>query len=113
MAKEPKPLKVKAKKDFTRAQAERALSAGANPEDFLNHKNYHVRRKCWQLQGRPLPDDFNKQNEFLATLQGQETPKDKEAHPGFYALIRQRILKEVPRKEVEVSSDEVISENMV
>lgn len=96
MAKEEKPRKAKAEKQYTRAQAERALSAGADPTTFTKHPNYHVKRKAWQLMGRPMPEALEEQNKFLATLQGMETPKDDAVLPGFYALVRQRILKEVP-----------------
>lgn len=96
MAKDEKPRKAKAEKQYTRVQAEKALSHGADPTIFIKHPNYHVRRKVWQLQGRPLPEDRKEQNEFLATLQGMKAPKDDAVLPGFYALLRQRILKEVP-----------------
>lgn len=98
-----KPAKQKAEKKYTRAQAEKALSHGADPEQFTKHPNYHVRRKAWTKQGKPLPGSADEQNKFLATLQGTETPKDAEAVPGFYALIRQRILGEVPRATTETS----------
>jgi len=88
---------------ITRAQAEKALSHGADPTKFVKHGNYHVRRRVWQLQGRPLPENLDEQNKFLATLQGTETPKDAAALVGFYQLIRQRVLKEVPVKEETVS----------
>lgn len=96
MAKDEKPRKAKAEKKYTRVQAEKALSHGADPALFTKHSNYHVRRKAWQLQGRPLPEALEEQNKFLCTLQGMPTPKDDTALPGFYALLRQRILKEVP-----------------
>lgn len=48
-----KPAKVKTKKGYTRAQAERALSADADPEQFANHANIHVLKKSWVKMGRP------------------------------------------------------------
>lgn len=102
---EGKPQKVRAKV-ITRAQAEKALSTGATPEEFVKHANYHVRRKAWVLMGKILPENKDEANKFLATLQGTETPKDAAALPGFYALIRQRILKEVPVKQEETPAAE-------
>lgn len=95
---ESKPQKSR-EKSITRARAEKLLSAGSDPASFTKHGNYHVRRKAWVKMGRPLPEDRDEQNKFLATLQGKETPKDANAVPGFYALVRQRILGEVPVKE--------------
>lgn len=89
----------------TRARAEYELSHGADPENFTKHANCHVRRKAWQKMGRPLPEGVEDQNKFLATLQGTETPKDANAVAGFYQLIRQRILKEVPVKEASVEAE--------
>ena len=109
MAKTEKTFKTKKAKTYTRNQALRLLTGGADPKQFVLHPNYHVKRRCWQLQGRPLPTDVNEQNKFLATLQGMETPKDPVAQVGFYQLIRQRILKEIPVKEV--SSETINEEN--
>lgn len=95
---EGKPVKARVKV-VTRARAEYELSHGADPESFTKHANYHVRRKAWEKMGRPLPESTDEQNKFLATLQGTETPKDGNAVAGFYQLVRQRILKEVPVKE--------------
>lgn len=91
---------------FTRAKAEQALRNGAEPseERFTAHANYHIRRLSWQKMGRPLPEEMSAQNKFLATLQGTPIPKDTSALDGFYQLIRQRILKEVPVKESEETS---------
>ena len=97
---EGKPQKSR-EKVITRAHAIKALSAGADPTTFVKHKNCHVRRRAWQLMGRPLPEDLDEQNKFLATLQGTEAPKDPAALKGFYLLLRQRILKEVPVKASE------------
>lgn len=94
MGKKEQVIKVKAEKKFTRVQAEKALSAGADPEQFTKHGNYHVRRRCWQLQGRPLPESIDEQNKFLVTLQGTDVPKDSSLVEDFYASLRQRILKE-------------------
>lgn len=92
---EGKPQKIR-ERVVTRARAEYLLTHGADPTQFTKHANYHVRRKAWVLMGKPLPEGLEEQNKFLATLQGMPTPKDKEAMPGYYALVRQRILKEVP-----------------
>lgn len=60
-----KPAKAKAEKKYTRAQAERALSNGADPAQFANHGNYHVRAKAWVKMGKPLPSDPAEQEKFL------------------------------------------------
>ncbi len=46
MATKPKPKVVDPKDLITRAQAERAIARGAAPEQFLTHKNKHVRVKA-------------------------------------------------------------------
>lgn len=48
-----KPVKVKSDKKYTRAQAERALSAGVDPSQFADHANIHVLKKSWVKMGRP------------------------------------------------------------
>ena len=48
-----KPVKVKSEKKYTRAQAEKALSAGADPSLFADHANIHVLKKSWVKMGRP------------------------------------------------------------
>lgn len=93
-----KPVKNR-EKVVSRARAEKLLSGGADPSTFVKHANCHVRRKAWEKMGRPLPENKDEQNKFLATLQGTETPKDAAAVAGFYLLLRQRILKEVPVKD--------------
>jgi hypothetical protein len=74
MSKAEKIEKRKPAKEFTRAQAEKALSTGAlppeaflnmnspltkrdpkNPEGTTNHPNWHVLKKAWVLLGRPQP----------------------------------------------------------
>jgi hypothetical protein len=102
---EGKPQKIR-EKIITRARAEKMLSSGADPNDFVKHQNYHVRRRAWKLLGRPLPENMDEQNKFMATLQGMETPKDPTALPGFYALVRQRVLGEVPTKDSSTVSTE-------
>ena len=76
---EGKPAKVKKEKQYTRMQAERAISSGTvAPEKFLdmkdplkkpdpkqpgstsNHANYHVRAKAWKKMGMPIPDGWLK-----------------------------------------------------
>ena len=68
MSKEPKPQKEKAEKKYTRAQAERALSRGVDPQKFTKHSNYHVRAKAWTKMGKPLPDDSGEAEKFLASI---------------------------------------------
>ena len=48
-----KPDKVKSEKKYTRAQAERALSAGVDPSQFADHANIHVLKKSGVKMGRP------------------------------------------------------------
>jgi hypothetical protein len=48
-----KLVKVKSEKKYTRAQAEKALSAGADPVQFADHPNIHVLKKSWVKMGRP------------------------------------------------------------
>lgn len=65
----------------TRAKAEKALSAGADPQQYADHPNYHVRRKAWVKMGRPLmSEDTKGQNQFLTTLVGvgSQPPKKPE-----------------------------------
>ena len=50
----------------TRARAERALAAGADPQQFANHPNYHVRRKAWRKAG------------FQLLSVGNNTPQNRE-----------------------------------
>jgi hypothetical protein len=57
--------------------------------------------------GRPLPTDIDEQNKFLATLQGQEAPKDAVELAAFTASLRQRILKEMPAEETVPTNEEV------
>ena len=48
-----KPVKVKSEKKYTRAQAEKALSSGADPSQFADHANLHVLKKSWVKMGQP------------------------------------------------------------
>lgn len=102
---EGKPQKIR-ERVVTRARAEKLLSGGADPAQFTKHGNYHVRRKAWEKMGRPLPENTEEANKFLATLQGMPAPKDNAALPGYYALIRQRILKEVPVAEAAPATEQ-------
>ena len=108
MPKEEKLIRSKGERVYTRAQSERQLANGADPENFTKHANYHVRRKAWVLMGSPLPESLEDQNKFLVTLQGTPLPKDADAEvtAGYYQLIRQRILKEVPRNEVAITAED-------
>ena len=96
-----KPRKEKGPKKYTRAQAEKALTHGADPEKFAKHENYHVRYKAWRKMGSPLPEKTEDQNRFLATLQGKEVPKDDKLVPAFMAALRQKFLKEEQAGEVQ------------
>lgn len=69
-----KPQKIKEEKKYTRAQAEKALSAGANPEQFVKHPNYHVRRKAWTKMGKPLPTNADERAKFLESIKVKEQP---------------------------------------
>ena len=95
MAKEHKVRKT-TEKTITRNHAHQALAAGADPQLFVKHGNFHVRRYAWQKMGRPLPESVDEQNAFLATLQGTPVPKDATQQPAFYLSLRQRILHEMP-----------------
>jgi hypothetical protein len=70
MSKKPatKSNKVKAVKTYTRAQAERALSAGADPNNFVKHANYHVRAKAWKKLGQPEMGNAEEHAKFLAGI---------------------------------------------
>ena len=72
MAKNETPRKAKAEKQYTRAQAEKLLSGGADPEQFAKHGNYHVRRKAWTKMGMPLPEDAEERAKFLASIHVKE-----------------------------------------
>jgi hypothetical protein len=68
-----KPIKSKGTKTYTRMQAERLLSKGADPEPFATHPNYHVKRKAWTKMGKPLPSDPAERTKFLASIKVKET----------------------------------------
>jgi hypothetical protein len=53
-----KPVKVKSEKKYTRAQAEKALSAGVDPSQFADHANIHVLKKSWVKMGRPESHEY-------------------------------------------------------
>lgn len=71
-------VKQKPAKVYSRAQAERALTAGTvkpdlfldmsdplkkpdpkNPGATRNHANYHVRNKAWKMMGKPVPEGWS------------------------------------------------------
>ena len=66
----PKEKTVKEKKEkvLTRAQAEKALTTGVDPEKFVKHPNYHVRSKAWKKLGCPLPTAQEEQEKFLKDI---------------------------------------------
>lgn len=72
MAKNETPRKATAEKIYTRAQAEKHLTAGADPTTFTKHGNYHVRAKAWKLMGSPLPEDAEERAKFLASIHVKE-----------------------------------------
>jgi hypothetical protein len=72
MSKGEKVKKVKAEKKYTRAQALRAMSGGADPTTFEKHANYHVKKKAWQLLGSVLPEDAGERAKLLASLHIKE-----------------------------------------
>jgi len=74
--------KVKSEKKYTRAQAEKALTAGADPTLFEKHSNYHVRARAWVKLGRPLPEGKEAQEKFLANLHIKvEVPTEETGEP--------------------------------
>lgn len=79
---EGKPEKVKPERKYTRAQAEKALSAGADPEQFTKHANYHVRAKAWVKMGRPLPEGKEEdQEKFLRSIHQWKAPPEAVSDP--------------------------------
>ena len=58
MSKDKKPIKVKAEKKYTRAQAEKMLAAGVDPTKFETHPNVHVLKKSWVKMGRPAEHHY-------------------------------------------------------
>ncbi len=65
----PKKVKIirEAKPD-TRAKAIRKLHDGADPESFLTHKNYHVRKIAWLAAGANVPTDKAEREKLAASL---------------------------------------------
>jgi hypothetical protein len=55
-------------KIITRAQALRRMSAGADPNLFVNHANYHVKARAWVKLGKPLPSNPEERTKFLASI---------------------------------------------
>jgi hypothetical protein len=49
---------MKSEKKYTRAQAEKALSAGVDPSQFANHANIHVLKKSWVKMGQPEKHEY-------------------------------------------------------
>jgi hypothetical protein len=80
MGRSDKPRKVKADKFYTRKKSEYLLSHGADltatfvdekgttKGRFRDHPNYHVRRRCWELMGRPLPEDATEREKFFKSI---------------------------------------------
>lgn len=81
MSKSEKPRKpkgVKAEKQYTRAQAERMLSAGADPAQFTKHANWHVRSKAFKKMGYPFPEDATERAKLCASLHIKDPNLGKE-----------------------------------
>jgi hypothetical protein len=74
MSKDKKPIKVKAPKTYTRAQAERIISHSMPDvaKNFLTHPNYHVRSKAFVRLGKQLPENQAEQDAILFGLQGRK-----------------------------------------
>jgi len=74
-----------ARKEFTRAKALRALSAGADFNDmkFTNHRNYHIRQRVWEMAGAMVPETIAERETLCdllsrgRTLAGRELIKDR------------------------------------
>lgn len=66
-----KPVKVKMEKKYTRAQAEKMLSAGADPSQFAEHANIHVLKKSWVKMGRPQDHNYLKRRPEKAAKETQ------------------------------------------
>lgn len=92
-------------KKYTRAQAERALVRGVDPEPFTKHANYHVRYKAWRNMGSPLPGSEQEVNTLLASLRGKDLSKmDKAEAPKLIAVLRHKLLGEaLPVEEIPVA----------
>ena len=101
MAKDKKPIKVKADKKYTRAQAEKAISAGVDPALFVGHGNYHVRVKAWCRMGKPTPENQDQLNRLLVTFQGRPFPKDAEGQATMIANLRAKFLGEANLPELQ------------
>lgn len=68
MAKDKQVTKVKSEKVYTRAGAEKQLAAGADPNRFIKHVNYHVRAKAWKKLGKPEMGNAEEHAKFLAGI---------------------------------------------
>ena len=78
MPKEHKPRLKGAAKQITRAQANRLLSNGADPNDarFVSHPNYHIRKRSWVARGKPLPEDPTERSKFLTSIRVKEIKEE-------------------------------------
>lgn len=72
-----KPVKVKSEKKYTRAQAERALSAGADPSLFADHANIHVLKKSWMKMGCPENHSYVSRTKAKATEKAAKEATEK------------------------------------
>ncbi len=61
-------------KEHTRAKALYELNNGANPNDeqYVKHRNYHVRMRAFHLRGAVIPtDEGEKKNLFDVLVKGR------------------------------------------
>lgn len=72
---------------LTRAQAERAITQGADPTLFAKHSNYHVRRKAWEKAGRPLSGSWANWPEDLKFLEDLRVKNPERFQPAEDAPI--------------------------
>ena len=70
-----KPVKVKTERKYTRAQAEKLLSAGADPSQFADHPNIHVLKKSWVKMGRPESHNYVNRAKAKAAEKAAKSPQ--------------------------------------
>ena len=75
-----KTKRNEAMKKFTRSDADKALSKGADPSEdrFVKHANYHVRRRSFLLMGKELPTDPEAREKLCKELHLKDPNKVQE-----------------------------------
>lgn len=74
-----------AMRQFTRTKALNAITAeNCTEKRFSEHRNYHVRMRAWNLQGRPQGATENEQKEIIERL---TKGREKEAADKVAALF--------------------------